>query len=241
MDRQKASRSLPQRKLAVKARVAVVLRRLEASAILLASFALAAFVVARRGQVEHLLNSLGPFAMPLAVLILAVVASAPFSVTDALAVMNGVLFGPWWGSLVNALGIVLAAIIGYMVALRTSALLDIEAQVLKLPKWVRRFKIGSPMFLICVRVIPGLGGTIATQTAAALRVPILRQIYTMCAIAVPICTVLAVGGDFLSNYVESHVVAPAQAYAEKHHLRVRLPHPHLHGIPAPRVIPSPAP
>jgi uncharacterized membrane protein YdjX (TVP38/TMEM64 family) len=233
---QEASRSLPQRKFAVKA--AVLLRRLEAGAILLASFALAAFVVARKAQVEHLLSTLGPFAMPLAVLVLAIVASAPFSVTDALAVMNGVIFGPWWGSVVNALGIVLAAVIGYVVALRTSALLDIEAQVQKLPPWVRRFKIGSPMFLICVRVIPGLGGTIATQTAAALRVPIFRQVYTMCAIAVPICTALAVGGNFLSSYIESHVVRPAEAYVEKHHIYVRLPHPHH--VP-PRRVPSPAP
>jgi uncharacterized membrane protein YdjX (TVP38/TMEM64 family) len=219
---------MPQRKFTVKPPVALILRRLEAGAILLASFALAAFVVARKGQVEHLLSTLGPFAMPLAVLILAIVASAPFSVTDALAVMNGVIFGPWWGSVVNALGIVLAAVIGYVVALRTSALLDIEAQVAKLPGWVRRFKIGSPMFLICVRVIPGLGGTIATQTAAALRVPIFRQIYTMCAIAVPICTALAVGGDFLSNYIESHIVAPAEAYAQRHHIHMHLPHPRLH-------------
>jgi uncharacterized membrane protein YdjX (TVP38/TMEM64 family) len=222
----------------VKASVVLFLRRLEAGAILLASFALAAFVVARKGQVEHLLTSLGPFAMPLAIVILAIVASAPFSVTDALAVMNGVLFGPLWGSVVNALGIALAAVIGYAVALRTSALLDIEAQVQRLPHWVRRFQIGSPMFLICVRVIPGLGGTIATQTAAALRVPIFRQIYTMCAIAVPICTALAVGGDFLSTYIESHIIAPAQAYAHKHHIRMRFPHHHVAAIP--RVSPRPA-
>jgi uncharacterized membrane protein YdjX (TVP38/TMEM64 family) len=235
---QEASGSIPQRKFTVKAPVALFLRRLEASAIFFVSFALAAVVVARKGQVEHLLTSLGPFAMPLAILILAVVASAPFSVTDALAVMNGVLFGPLWGSVVNALGIVLAAVIGYVVALRTCALLDIEGQVQKLPKWVRRFQIGSPMFLIAVRIIPGLGGTIATQTAAALRVPIFRQIYTMCAIAVPICTALAVGGDFISGYVESHVVVPAQTYADKHHIEVRLPH--RQSTSAPRTISSPA-
>jgi uncharacterized membrane protein YdjX (TVP38/TMEM64 family) len=227
---------MPLRTHTVKAPVGLLLRRLEAGAILLASFALAAFVVARKTQVEHLLTSLGPFAMPLAVLILAIVASAPFSVTDALAVMNGVLFGPVWGSVVNALGIVVAAAIGYMVALRTSALLDIEAQVQRLPGWVRRFKIGSPMFLICVRVIPGLGGTIATQTAAALRVPLFRQIYTMCAIAVPICTALAIGGDYVSNYIETHIFVPARAYAERHHLRVRLPHHRAQ--PDSRVVPS---
>jgi hypothetical protein len=81
-----------------------------------------------------------------------------------------------------------------------------------------------------VRIIPGLGGTIATQTAAALRVPIWRQIYTMCAIAVPICTALAIGGDALSNYIEAKIIEPAHRFAEDHHIHV--PH-HVHHTPAP--------
>jgi uncharacterized membrane protein YdjX (TVP38/TMEM64 family) len=206
----------------------VLLSRLEAAAIFTASFALAAFVVARKPEVEQLLGVLGPFAMPLVVLILAVVASAPFSVTDALAIMNGVIFGPVWGSIVNAVGIVLAAVIGYVVAMRTSRLLDIESAVARLPRWARHFRIGSPLFLITVRIIPGLGGTIATQTAAALRVPLFRQIYTMSAIAIPICTLLAVSGDVISSYVEDHLIEPAAALATKHHLHLpsRRPRPH---------------
>ena len=203
-----------------------LLRRVEAVGILLASFVLAALVVSNRHLVEQILVHLGWLAMPLAVLVFAIVASAPFSVTDALAIMNGVLFGPVWGSVVNAVGLVLAAVIGYLVALRTSDAFDVRKQVERLPGWARRFQIGSPMFLICVRVIPGLGGTIATQTAAALRVPIFRQIYTMCVIAVPICTVLAVGGNWLSDQIQAHIVDPAQNYAEKHHLH--MPHRHRH-------------
>ena len=216
-----------------------MLRRIEAVLILVASFALAAVVVSHRHWVERVLADLGWFAMPLAVLVFAVVASAPFSVTDALAIMNGVLFGPVWGSIINAVGLVLAAIIGYVVALRTSDAFDVKKNVERLPAWARRFQIGSPMFLIVVRVIPGLGGTIATQTAAALRVPILRQIYTMCVVAVPICTILAVFGDAASAYVDTHVVQPAQNYAERHH--IRLPRRHRHPTPpaaersAPRV------
>ena len=212
----------------VSARTKRLLRKLEAVAILLASFGLAAFVVSHKPWVEGALHHIGPFAMPLAVVVFAVVASAPFSVTDALAIMNGVFFGPVWGSIVNAFGLVLAAIIGYVVALRTSSAFDVQGSIAKLPPWARHFRIGSPMFLICVRIIPGLGGTIATQTAAALRVPIFRQIYTMCAIAVPICTLLAVGGNAVSDYLDAHVFAPAQAYAEKHHIRMprRQPHPH---------------
>jgi uncharacterized membrane protein YdjX (TVP38/TMEM64 family) len=197
---------------------------LEAVGILLASFALAVMVVSHRPWVEQVLAQLGPFAMPLAVLVFALVASAPFSVTDALAVMNGVLFGPVWGSVVNAAGLVLAAVIGYVVALRTSTAFDVKANVERLPPWARHFQIGSPMFLIVVRVIPGLGGTIATQTAAALRVPIFRQIYTMCVVAVPICTVLAVFGNAASDYIDAHLVEPTQAFAEKHHIHIRRRH-----------------
>jgi uncharacterized membrane protein YdjX (TVP38/TMEM64 family) len=201
-------------------------QRLEAGLIFLVSFAVAAFVVARKHQVEGMLHHVGFFAYPVAIVIFAVVASAPFSVTDALAVMNGVIFGPLWGSVVNALGLVLAAIIGYVVALRTSKLLDLESQYEKLPKWVRHFKVGSPMFLIVVRVIPGLGGTIATQTAAALRVPIWRQIYTMCAIAVPICTLLAIFGDQVSDFVQ-HNYTNASHYVQDHrpHFRPHEPGP----------------
>lgn len=212
--------------------LAVWLRRLEAALIFGGSFALAAIVVARKPEVEHLLGVLGVSRYPLAIVIFAVVASAPFSVTDALAIMNGVIFGPLVGSLVNAAGIVVAAVIGYAVALRTSHLLDIERTVGRLPAWMRHFKIGSPMFLIVVRIIPGLGGTLATQTAAALRVPIWRQIYTMSAIAIPICTALAIGGDALSNYIDAHIVEPANAFAERHHMHF----PHRR-----RYVPSPVP
>ena len=208
----------------VASKSAPFVQRIAGIAIFAASFALAAFVVANKHGVDHVLTAVGPFRIPLAVLIFAIVASAPFSVTDALAISNGVLFGPWKGSLVNALGLALAAVIGYAIARRTSKLLDIESQVEKLPRWVKRLQIGSPAFLIAVRCIPGMGGTIATQTAAAMRVGLWRQIYTMCAVTVPVCTILAFGGHFISSYAETHIVAPAERYATKHHLNFHHHH-----------------
>jgi uncharacterized membrane protein YdjX (TVP38/TMEM64 family) len=195
-----------------------ILARLAGIAIFAVSIALAAFVVANKHGVDHMLAAVGPFRIPLAVLIFAIVAAAPFSVTDALAVSNGVLFGPWKGSLVNALGLVLAAVVGYAIARRTSKLLAIEPQLARLPKWIKRMRIGSPQFLIAVRIIPGMGGTIATQAAAALRVPLWRQIYTMCAVTVPVCTLLAFGGHFVATYVDMHIVRPAEDYATRHHM-----------------------
>jgi uncharacterized membrane protein YdjX (TVP38/TMEM64 family) len=168
-----------------------------------------------------------------------VVAAAPFSVTDALAVSNGVLFGPWLGSAVNTAGLVLAAILGYLLALRTSELLNIEEQVTKLPGWARRFEIGSPMFLIAVRIIPGMGGTIATQTAAAMRVPMWRQIYTMLIVTVPVCTALAFGGNALSSYLDRHFVQPAERYVKRHHVHFPGRRAHPDASATPDISPSP--
>ncbi len=204
----------------------VALRRAEAALVFFTSFALAAFVIRYKGHVEAFLSTLGPWvAYPIAIIIFTVVASAPFSVTDALAIMNGVIFGPLWGSVVNAIGLVLAALAGYGIARRTSHLLDLETNIEKLPAWVRKFKVGSPAFLITLRIIPMAGGTLATQIAAAFKVPIWVHVWTMCAIAVPICTVLAIFGDRVSVAVHSYYLSHSRHLGE--HLQHFL---HTHAI-----------
>jgi uncharacterized membrane protein YdjX (TVP38/TMEM64 family) len=211
-------------------------RRAEAAFIFFSSFVLAALVIRNKTGIEAMLGALGPFAYPLAILIFTIVASAPFSVTDALAIMNGVLFGPLWGSVVNAVGLVFAAIVGYALARRTSHLLELHNSIDKLPRWVTRFRVGSPPFLLTLRVIPGLGGTLATQIAAAFRVPMFVHVWTMCAIAIPICTLLAIFGDRVSSTVS--------VYYQAHRIHMRVPDrfQHLfrrHQTPAP--VPQPAP
>ncbi len=183
-------------------------RRIEAALVFLTSFLLAAFVIRYKTNVESMLSTIGPLvSYPLAIGIFTIVASAPFSVTDALAVMNGVIFGPLWGSVVNAVGLVFAAMAGYAIARRTSHLLDLHNNIDRLPNWVKRFRIGSPAFLLTLRVIPGLGGTLATQIAAAYKVPMFVHVWTMCAIAIPICTLLAIFGDRVSAGVHAYYQA----------------------------------
>ncbi len=212
--------------------LSVASRRVEAALVFTTSFVLAAAVIRYKGEVEALLSRLGPASYPLAILVFAIVASAPFSVTDALAIMNGVIFGPLRGSIVNTIGLVFAAVAGYAIARRTSHLLELEKNVERLPSWVRRFRIGSPAFLLALRIIPGLGGTLATQIAAALRVPLFVHVWTMCAIAVPVCTLLAVFGDGISRSVHAYVVS-------------HTPHVHIHMNPRLRDIfhhaPKPSP
>jgi uncharacterized membrane protein YdjX (TVP38/TMEM64 family) len=188
--------------------------------MLVASFALAALVIRFQPLVEREIRSLGLSAYPLAIAVFAVVAAAPFSVTDALAIMNGAIFGPVLGSLVNAIGLVVAALMGYWIQRHASELLDLDAYLERLPPWVKRFPVGSPLFLMAVRVIPGFGGTVATASAATFRVPIWRHVWTMCAIAVPICTVLAIFGDRVTVVVHSFEHR-AHVYAERH---LHFPH-----------------
>ncbi|MBV8116849.1 MAG: VTT domain-containing protein [Candidatus Eremiobacteraeota bacterium] len=208
-----------------------VAKRLAALGLLAASFALAGFVIAKQPQVEHMLRSLGHGATLLAIVVFAIVASAPFSVTDALAIMNGAIFGPWLGSLINTAGLVGAAILGYTLNRHASKMLDLEMYLERLPAWVKRFPVGSPIFLIAVRIIPGFGGTIATATAATFRVPLWVHVWTMCAIAVPICTVLAIFGDRVTAFVHQ-TEARAHIYYEHHR-------PHFPFHRRPKATPTP--
>jgi uncharacterized membrane protein YdjX (TVP38/TMEM64 family) len=169
--------------------------------VIVLSFALAAYIVADSRGIDRVLNAAGVFRIPLAIVIFAVVATVPFSVTDALAVSNGVLFGPWLGAAINAAGIVIAAPLSYFVAQRMSATFDLDRLMARMPAWAKRIQTSSPLFLIVVRLIPGLGGTVASQIAAELHVSLWRQIYTMCIVAVPLCAALAFGGHALSDYV----------------------------------------
>jgi uncharacterized membrane protein YdjX (TVP38/TMEM64 family) len=190
-------------------------RRFAGLGLLVVSFALAYLVIRYQPRVEHEIRTLGPLAYPLAIAVFAVVASAPFSVTDALAIMNGAIFGPLRGSLVDAVGLVLAAVMGYWVNQRASKLLDLHEYLQRLPAWVKRFPVGSPAFLIAVRIIPGFGGTVATASAATFKVPIWVHVWTMCAIAVPICTVLSIFGDRVTVFV--HGVTDRYEYRFHHY------------------------
>lgn len=172
-----------------------------AIALIVFSIGIAVAAIVYKAPIDALLFRAGPAAYPLAVAVFAIVTAAPFSVTDALAISNGVLFGPVAGSLVNAAGIVLGALLGYYVARRTAKLLDIAPELHQLPAAVRHFRVGSPLFLIVLRIIPGVGGTLATQLAAVLRVPIMRHLTTFCIVTVPFCTLLAFGGTFISVHL----------------------------------------
>lgn len=193
-------------------------------------------VIRYQPEVEHEIRTIGIFAYPLAILVFAVVASAPFSVTDALAIMNGAIFGPVKGALVDAIGLVIAAMLGYWVNLHASSLLDLQEYLHRLPAWVKRFPVGSPAFLLAVRIIPGFGGTVATASAAAFRVPLWVHVWTMCAIAIPVCVILTIFGDRVTVFVR-HYEMRARHYASHYCQTHHCPHFHFRRRATPTPIP----
>ena len=203
-----------------------LLRRGAALALLATSFALAYLVIRDQPHIEHQIRTIGPFAYPLAIGIFILVASAPFSVTDALAIMNGAVFGPVRGTLVDAFGLVGAALLGYWINRHATRLWRLEEYLHRLPPWVKRFPVGSPAFLLAVRVIPGFGGTVATATAAAFRVPVWVHVWTMCAIAIPICALLTIFGDRVTVALHGYE-SRASRYAHRYCLTHRCPHFHF--------------
>ncbi|HVN68666.1 MAG TPA: VTT domain-containing protein [Candidatus Binatia bacterium] len=214
------------------------LRRLAAFALLAGSFFLAYLVIRYQPHVEHEIRTIGPLAYPLGVAVFAIVASAPFSVTDALAIMNGAIFGPVEGTLVDIVGLVLAAMLGYWINSHASSLLRLQDYLSRLPAWVKRFPVGSPAFLLAVRVIPGFGGTVATATAAAFRVPLWVHVWTMCAIAIPICALLTIFGDRVTVAVHGYE-SRARGYARHYCATHRCPHFHFRRVEAPPPSASP--
>jgi uncharacterized membrane protein YdjX (TVP38/TMEM64 family) len=197
-----------------------LLRKGAALALLAGSFLVAYLVIRHQPRVAHEIRTIGPLAYPLAVAVFALVASAPFSVTDALAIMNGAIFGPLRGTLVDLFGLVGAALLGYWINQHATRLWRLEEYLHRLPAWVKRFPVGSPAFLLAVRIIPGFGGTVATASAAAFRVPIWVHVWTMCAIALPICALLTIFGDRVTVAVHGYEYRArhyARHYCETHH------------------------
>ena len=64
-----------------------------------------------------------------------------------------------------------------------------------------------------------------------MRVPSFVQIWTMAAVAVPVCTVLAIFGDDAANFVNARIVTPAKSYVNRHRPHMHVMRPHAHETP----------
>lgn len=83
------------------------------------------------------------------------------------AVLNGSMFGLWLGALTTWLSWLGSASVQYAIGRRTAQDLGWEAQVARLPAWLRQFPLGHPLFLIVGRAFPLMAGPINVAAGAA--------------------------------------------------------------------------
>jgi uncharacterized membrane protein YdjX (TVP38/TMEM64 family) len=126
------------------------------------------------GGAERVAVALGPGAPLVVVPVLGVISATPFP-SEILAVPTASLYGVWWGSWIIWSAWMLAALIQFSVARRTARELEFDATLARLPRWLRRFPVSHPVFLICARWLP-LGPHLVNSAAGAYDVPLSRHL-----------------------------------------------------------------
>ena len=146
--------------------------------ILVSTAAVVAGVRAAGGP-EALALRLGPAAPYVAVPVLALISATPFP-SELFVIPLAGIWGFHWGAWMTWLSWLGASFIQYFLARRASRDLGFDELDARLPRWLRRFPVSHPVFLICGRWFPW--GPHLVNTAAGLaRVDLVR--YSWCAVA----------------------------------------------------------
>lgn len=114
----------------------------------------------------------------------AIVSISPFP-SDVLCVANGALYGFWLGAALSWLGWWVAGLAEYGFGYQARRDFNLAARWERLPRWLRKFPVGHPVFLIGVRQVPGIGGHMATLLPGAAGVPFLRHVWCSAIAIVP--------------------------------------------------------
>lgn len=134
------------------------------------------------GGPEVFRQKFGLWSVAVVIPIQTLLAMSPFP-SEITAVMQAGLHGFWVGSFVNWFCWTLGSVLEYLLARRLAADLDVEYKLQKMPKWIRRFPVHHPLFLIFGRYMPW-GFHIVNLSASFYGVPLTRQIWCA-AISIP--------------------------------------------------------
>lgn len=127
---------------------------------------------------------LGWAAPIVAVTVLSMLVVVPGVPSDLFGVVNGALFGPIAGGLVNWVGALAGSAICYAIGRRLGEHPWVSGLIARLPQRMR-WGVGSLPFLLLVRYLPAVGGTTVNYTAGAMRVSIGRFLWTAAVSTLP--------------------------------------------------------
>jgi uncharacterized membrane protein YdjX (TVP38/TMEM64 family) len=95
-----------------------------------------------------------------------VLAITPFP-SDVIAIANGALYGFARGAALSWLAWWIAALAQFGLARWVRRDLDLERHRDRLPRWLQRFPVDHPLFLIGGRLVPWIGGHVTTLLPGA--------------------------------------------------------------------------
>jgi uncharacterized membrane protein YdjX (TVP38/TMEM64 family) len=147
------------------------------------------FLLRSFGGVDALRDRFGAYAALIVIPVHAVVAISPFP-SEVMAFGNAAVFGFWAGAALSWAGWMTAALVHYSLVRRVARDLDLERHRSRFPRWLRRFPVGHPAFLIFGRYVP-YGPQLVATAAGALAVPFARFACCQAAAIVPVALFFA--------------------------------------------------
>jgi len=114
--------------------------------------------------------------------LLSVVLYGIFSVTpvptDSLTIVNGLVYGALFGTLIATTGNTVAALVEYFLGMKVRDAAHIKGKTFTVPVIKKKFPVDSTLFLIIGRFMPGYGGKIVSLVGGIYRVPLWKYTWT---------------------------------------------------------------
>jgi len=129
----------------------------------------------------------------------AIVAVTPFP-SDVISVANAVLYGFWLGAALSWIGWWSGALAEYGLGRQARKEFELEIWLARVPRWLRQFPVGHPVFLIVSRQIPWLGGHVSTFVPGAYGVSLRRFAWCSAIAIIPGALVMAAIGAGLTMF-----------------------------------------
>ena len=98
--------------------------------------------------------------------------------SEPLTVINGVLFGPFLGTIIAGTGNTLAAIVEYFIGSKIGDAADFEEKRHDLPLGLGRLPVDSVWFLLGGRMVPGYGAKVVSIMGGLYGVSMWRYVWT---------------------------------------------------------------
>jgi uncharacterized membrane protein YdjX (TVP38/TMEM64 family) len=128
-------------------------------------------------EVNQIIRALGIFGPLISLCLYAVLALTPVS-TDPISVINVIIFGPIFGTLITAGGNTIGATVEYMFGRHLGHTTRAKEYLDNLPLGLNKIKVDSVWFLIGGRLLPGYGTKLVSVLAGIRHVSVTRYIWT---------------------------------------------------------------